>query len=143
MVNTGIITQVQGENITIVFDRPDACGECHACSRGSENCKKHEITLPGKGKVGDHVEVEIDDSQFVAASALAYLPPLAGLILGLVAGYALSMALLHGQSEPLIALASILGVFLGYLIMRRLNPRFSRGRWQPRILAVHEPEKDK
>ena len=47
MTNKGIVTQVNGDVLTIVFDRPEACGDCHNCMRGSEDCAKHTITLRG------------------------------------------------------------------------------------------------
>ena len=136
MLNTGIIAKSEGGILTIVFDRPEACGECHACNRGSEQCQKHVIELRGSGNPGDRVEVEIDDSHVVLASALAYMIPLIGLIAGLAAGYGVSTAAFGRASEPVMAVFALLGTVLGYLLMRALNPRFARGRWQPRIVSV-------
>ena len=71
MTNKGIVTQVEGEMLTVVFERHEACGDCHACMHGSTDCAKHTVTLRGRAEVGDEVVVEMDDSQVMAASAAA------------------------------------------------------------------------
>ena len=136
MVNTGTVVQSSAGMLTIIFDRPEACGECHACNRGSESCAKHTLVIPGKGEIGQKVEVEIDDQHVVLASALAYCIPLMGLIVGLAAGWLLGRAFPPFQSEPMIALIGVLGVVLGYIIMKALNPIFAKTRWQPKIRAI-------
>ena len=136
MVNTGTISEVKGDLLTIVFDRPEACGECHACARGSESCSKHVIQMKGKGNPGDKVEVEISDDHVLMASAVAYLIPLFGLIVGLAGGYVIASFFLKNNSELLIAFCGFAGVVLGYLMMRLLDPVFSKGRWQPRIVSI-------
>ena len=135
MLNTGKVIQAEGGMLTVVFDRPEACGECHACARGSESCAKHTLQIEGDARPGDWVEVEIDESHMLMASAVAYLIPLAGLIIGLAAGWAATRG-----NEPVMALCALLGVAAGYFIMRSLNPRFGAGRWQPRIVSVESAE---
>ena len=139
MINRGIITKAENEILTVVFDRPEACGECHACNRGSESCAKHTIEMKGNGSVGDIVEVEIDDDHVVLASAIAYLIPLAGLIIGMVAGFFVSKSLSHVNEELVSAVGGIVGVAIGYMSMHLLNPRLSKGRWQPHIVRIEKP----
>ena len=141
MTNKGIVAAVSGEMLTIVFDRPEACGDCHNCMHGSDDCSKHTIVLPGRARVGDMVEVEMDDSHVMAASALAYIVPLTGFLLGLFLGY-LAGDLLPINPELTMALFAIVGTALAYLVMRALDPRFSQGRWEPKIVSVQSPEKD-
>lgn len=141
MKNKGIVTDVSGEMLTIVFDRPEACGECHNCMRGSEDCSKHTIHLRGKANKGDVVEVELDDSHVMAASALAYLIPLAGFIAGLAIGWALGGVFTAVNAELLMALFAVIGTAIAYLVMRALDPHFSKGRWEPRIISVIPSEK--
>lgn len=142
MINKGIVTEVCGDQLTIVFDRPEACGECHNCMRGSEDCNKHVIRLHGKAERGDVVEVEMDDTHVMAASALAYLIPLAGFILGLFAGWMLRGVLPAFNEELLMALCAVIGTGAAYFVMRALDPHFSRGRWEPKIVSVSKPAGD-
>ena len=134
MTNKGIVKEVNGEMITVVFERQEACGDCHACHLGSTNCAKHTITIPGKADVGDEIVVEMDESHVMAASATAYMIPFAGFMIGLLSGYALKL------SEPVMALCAVAGTAAAYLVMRVLDPILSKGRWEHHIVSVKKPE---
>ena len=134
MTNKGIVKEVNGEMLTVVFERHEACGDCHACHLGSTNCAKHTITIAGKAEVGDEIVVEMDESHVMAASATAYMIPFAGFMIGLLAGYVLKL------SEPVMALCAVAGTALAYVIMRRLDPILSKGRWEHKIVSVTKPE---
>ena len=134
MTNKGIVKEVNGEMLTVVFERHDACGDCHACHMGSTDCAKHTITIKGKAEVGDQIVVEMDESHGMAASATAYMIPFAGFMIGLLGAYAL------GLSEPLMALCAVAGTAAAYLVMRALDPILSKGRWEHRIVSVTKPE---
>ena len=135
MTNKGIVKEVNGEMITVVFERHEACGDCHACHMGSENCAKHTITIKGKADVGDEIVVEMDESHVMAASATAYMIPFAGFMIGLLGAYALDL------SEPVMALCAVAGTAAAYLVMRALDPILSKGRWEHHIVSVTKPEK--
>ena len=134
MTNKGIVKEVNGEMITVVFERHEACGDCHACHMGSTNCAKHTITIKGKAEVGDEIVVEMDESHVMAASATAYMIPFAGFMIGLLGSYALGLA------EPLMALCAVAGTAAAYLVMRALDPILSKGRWEHHIVSVTKPD---
>ena len=136
MTNKGVVKAVNGDMLTVVFERHEACGDCHACMRGSSDCSKHTVTIPGKAQVGDVVVVEMDDSHVMAASATAYMIPFAGFMIGILGSYAL------GLSEPVMALCAVAGTAVAYGIMRVLDPHLSKGRWEHRIVSVSKPEKE-
>lgn len=136
MTNKGVVKEVNGRMLTVVFERHEACGDCHACMHGSSDCAKHTVTIPGEAEVGDIVVVEMDDSHVMAASALAYMIPFAGFMLALVVSWLL------GASEPVMVLCALAGTALSYLLMRALDKRFSKGRWEQRIVSVTKPEKE-
>ena len=135
MTNKGIVKEVNGEMLTVVFERHEACGDCHACHMGSTDCAKHTITIKGKAEVGDQIVVEMDESHVMAASATAYMIPFAGFMIGLLGSYAL------GLSEPLMALCAVAGTAAAYVVMRMLDPILSKGRWEQHIVSVTKPEK--
>ena len=135
MTNKGIVTEVNGEMLTVVFERREACGDCHACMHGSSDCAKHTIQIRGTADVGDEIVVEMDESHVMAASAVAYMIPFAGFVIGIGGGYAL------GFSEPVMALCAVAGTAVAYLVMRMLDPIFSKGRWEQKIVSVTKPEK--
>ena len=136
MVNKGVVKEVQGEELVVVFDRHEACGDCHACMHGSEDCAKHTIRIKGKAEVGDIIEVEMDDSHVVAATAVAYMIPFAGLMLGLAVGWGLTHFVTAINGELLMAMGAVVGTALAYVIMRVLDPVFSKGRWEQKIISV-------
>ena len=62
---------------TIVYERPQACEKCGACSgRGYTGT----LVIQAHCAVGDWVRVELPDGRFLGASALAYVLPLCGLL---------------------------------------------------------------
>ena len=134
MTNKGIVKEVNGEMLTVVFERHEACGDCHACHLGSTNCAKHTINIKGKADVGDEIVVEMDESHIMAASATAYMIPFAGFMIGLLLGYVLKL------SEPVMALCAVGGTAVAYLVMRVLDPILSKGRWEHHIVSVTKPE---
>ena len=140
MVNKGVVKEVLGEELLVVFERHEACGDCHACMHGSEDCAKHTIKIKGSAEVGDLVEVEMDDSHVVAATALAYMVPFAGFMLGLFGGWALSRVMTTINGELVMAMCAVVGTALAYVVMRFLDPIFSKGRWEQRIISVTKPD---
>ena len=134
MTNKGIVREVNGDMLTVEFERREACGDCHACHMGSTDCAKHTITIRGKAEVGDEIVVEMDESHVMAASATAYMIPFVGFMIGLLGSYAMNL------SEPLMALCAIAGTAAAYLIMRVLDPILSKGRWEHKIVSVRKPE---
>ena len=142
MVNKGVVKEVLGEELVVVFERHEACGDCHACMHGSEDCAKHTIRIRGRAEVGDIVEVEMDDSHIVAETAVAYMIPFAGLVLGLFGGWALSRVITAINEELIMAMCAVVGMALAYVVMRVLDPVFSKGRWEQKIISVTKPEEE-
>ena len=142
MVNKGVVKEVLGDELVVVFERHEACGDCHACMHGSEDCAKHTIRIKGRAEVGDLVEVEMDDSHVVAATAVAYMIPFAGLVLGLFSGWALSMVITAINGELIMAMTAVVGMALAYVVMRFLDPIFSKGRWEQKIISITKPEEE-
>lgn len=136
MTNKGVVTEVNGDTLTVAFERHEACGDCHACMHGSESCAKHTVKLKGKANVGDIIEVEMDSSHVMEASALAYMLPLAGFIIGLAGGWLVSKGMNSRSGELMMALFAVLGMAVAYVIMRVLDPKLSKGRWEQKIVSV-------
>ena len=134
MTNKGIVKAVNGDVLTVEFERHEACGDCHACMHGSTDCSKHTITIRGTADVGDEIVVEMDESHVMAACATAYMIPFAGFMIGILGSYA------AGLSELLMALSAVAGTAIAYGIMRVLDPVLSKGRWEHRIVSVSKPK---
>ena len=130
MINKGIVTKVEGDMLTVIFERHEACGDCHACMHGSTDCSKHTVQIRGKAEVGDQVVVEMDDSRVMEASAAAYLVPFAGMMLGLGAGWWFGGLQSAINRELVAAACAVLGTAAAYFIMKLLDPKLAKGRWK-------------
>jgi positive regulator of sigma E activity len=114
-----------------------AAGACAACA-GGRGCALRWLGRAGGGTTlevpergldgrhlapGDGVVLEVSDGELLRSAALAYLPPLAGLL-----GGPLAAMLLDLRSEPVAVLAAALGLALGWGAsrswLRRSPPRF-------------------
>ena len=130
MERLGEVTKVDGKWLEITFCRPSDCDKCHACMGGS---KTTTLRLQGKANVGDSVLVELPASTVTTASLIAYGLPLAGLLIGLMAGNALIP--LENSLGALIGALVGLALPLAYLFVtekkRRTDPK-----WTPQIKRI-------
>lgn len=133
MEKVGEITGVVGDELEITFCRPEDCGHCHACDGGQ---KPTVIRVAGKGRVGDYAAVELPAGTVVKASLLAYALPIAGLMLGMLAGRALG-----GDGPVSVALGGAAGFGLSELaVMLTEKGRRASAKWQPTLRQVFPRE---
>jgi positive regulator of sigma E activity len=114
-----------------------AAGACATCA-GGRGCALRwlcredggaTLEVPARGVDGRHlapgdgVILEVSDGELLRSAALAYLPPLAGLL-----GGPLAAMLLDLRSESVAVLAAALGLTLGWGVsrfwLRRSPPRY-------------------
>jgi sigma-E factor negative regulatory protein RseC len=111
-------------------------GACGACA-GRRGCALRWLAGPGNPNVevaspvpdalplrpGDGVIIEIDDSELLRAAALAYIPPLVGLLAGPVA-----VAALASGGELAAMAGAVMGLTAGWgasrAWLRRSPPRY-------------------
>lgn len=130
MERLGEVTKVEGKWLEITFCRPSDCEKCHACMGGD---KMTTLRLEGKANVGDKALVELPASTVTQASMIAYGLPLAGMLIGMLAGD--QFIPLGGSLGALIGAAVGLALPLAYLLIterrRRTDPK-----WTPRIKRI-------
>ena len=130
MERTGEVTAVKGEWLEVTFCRPADCEKCNACGMGQ---KQASMMVRGQAKGGEQVIVSMPTSTVMQASLLAYVLPLAGLLIGLFAGMALFPPAenLAGFIGGLIGLA----IPLAYVVLTEKKRR-QDGRWQPTLVEI-------
>ena len=136
MERLGEVTAVDGKWLEITFCRPADCEKCNACMGGNKTTTPR---LEGKAEGGDQALVSMPASTITQASLLAYILPLAGLLIGMLTG------------DALIPLENSLGAVIGALVglalpliwllatekKRRNNPK-----WTPKLVRIiHAGEK--
>lgn len=130
MERTGEVTAIQGEWLEVTFCRPADCEKCNACGLHQRTAS---LMVRGKARLGDQAVVSLPSSTVMRASLLAYVLPLAGLLIGLFAG----MALLP-QAENAGALAgALIGLAIPLLgVVLTEKKRRQSDRWQPTLLKI-------
>lgn len=137
MERLGEVTAVDGKWLEITFCRPSDCEKCHACMGGD---KTMTLRLEGKAQVGDKALVEMPASTITQGALLAYALPLAGMLIGMLAGDALLP--LDGAFGAITGAAVGLALPLIYLLATEKKRR-SDPKWTPqlkRILHMGEEE---
>lgn len=103
---TGTVVGGTGHVARVSIDS-NACGDCHACSLGSAS-KDNVIEVNALNNVGadsgDPVFLEVSGSKVMKASAVMFLIPFSGFIIGFLTGY-YPVWHLVGSSRTVIAVA--------------------------------------
>lgn len=137
MDRLGEVTAVDGKWLEITFCRPSDCEKCHACMGGE---KMVTVRLEGQAAVGDKALVSMPTSTITRGALLAYMLPLAGMLIGMLAGDALIP--LENSLGAVVGAVVGLSVPLLYLLAtekkRRTDPR-----WTPQLKRVlHAGDED-
>jgi positive regulator of sigma E activity len=142
MVRKGKVVGVSEGHLSIEFERPQACKECHQCD-GSRHA--HRVLLPGRGNIGDRVSVEMPEGSIAKASLLAYTVPLALVLGGLLAAEFLRPAVAPGMSaDGFAAICAGVGLLLALVYLRLIDGRIrGKKRWMPQIVSVEPGEQTK
>ncbi len=130
MVRPGQVVSLEKDRMMVKFTRLSACKGCGGCIASMK--KEALIPIKGKAQPGDYVAIEMPDAHVVKASLLMYVLPLAGFLLGLLAG-----ALLLPHSELLVAACAVGGMLLALGILALVDRKLSlRSQWQPHLVGV-------
>lgn len=137
MKEIGEITDVDRGVATVRIQRNPSCGSCTACGMG-KNQKEMFLKVSndlGAG-LGDWVELDLEAVSLLKASAIVYLIPLIGLIIGVGLGYLLASKF-SGNAELYGALGGILLTVLSFLGIKALDPVFSKkGEYSPKMISI-------
>ena len=132
MVRTGRVVSAQDGKLEVCFERPEMCAHCGGCAGQPQESL---VRIPGDAPVGSRIDVDMPEGQVLKASFLAYVIPLAMLLLGLWLGSALF------QKEAFAALAGIGCMLLSWFALRWVDGAVKkRAGWSPRIVKVHDED---
>lgn len=121
-----IIEVVDEKTAKLKMQRHSACASCGKCITSSE--KKDilvEVENTIGAKVGDHVEVNMENVKVLKATALAYLIPLVGLLVGTIGTYFILESIgIKSNIEIISALVGFLTTFICYFILKKNDKKF-------------------
>ena len=132
----GTIERFEGKYAIVKIERHDMCGDCHACELLTD---KKSCTLrcvnEVKGKIGDRVEVDLENQVFLKATYMMYGLPFIGFMLGLMGGYVLQAYLHISWGEILCVITALLGmgIMLGFIRIRDKKSAYKK--YLPHIKA--------
>lgn len=133
----GRIEQVEGNLVTVSIERQDMCGECHACEVVGEirtcTIKCHNIC---KGKQGETVEVELENTIFLRATALMYGVPLGGMMIGIGMGFLIPSGMGESVREACMAALGLIGMGIGLLWLRKKDRNKAYDNLLPRAVKI-------
>lgn len=133
----GKVEQVEGKFATVSIERQDMCGECHACEIVGE-IKKCTIKCQNlcEGIPGESVEIELENSTFLKATALMYGMPLIGLVGGLGLGLLAPSSLGEQVREATMAILALGGMGAGLLWLKKKDSHRKYDTLLPRAVKV-------
>lgn len=132
MTEKGRLVEILNDGYVVVeVDRQEACGSCSArsaCNPGAGG-RTHRATVWSgiPVAIGDLVEIEIADGAMARAVFWAYLVPAALMLAGIFATwFGLSGTGLDSRKDMLAALGGLVGVGIGFILMRLINSRIRK-----------------
>lgn len=129
----GVVVSVGGKYAEVVSHRQGACGGCHAessCAVLSGGAGKRETKIrvlnPVGAQVGERVEIEISEGNFMKASFLVYgLPIVVLVLLGSLGRYlALELGVAPASAESVGGVVGVLALGLSFWWLHRINVRY-------------------
>lgn len=124
MKEAGLVLETWDNKAKVQFNRTSACAKCKACGMMAG---QSQIVITAQNalhaKEGDRVEVQFTTKNALATSAIAYLFPLAMLILGVILGFMIPAPM---DRQPFAAIMGIAFTAVAFLILKLANPYFKR-----------------
>jgi sigma-E factor negative regulatory protein RseC len=127
-----LVISIDGSYAEIRTEEKSACGSCEArngCATAavSEAMEKPPTLLralnPIGARPGEKVVVGIEEAALNTVSMFFYAVPLAGLIIFALLGQFIAQWTGSDAGEPLSALGGVLGLVLGFVLLRRFIAR--------------------
>ena len=134
MNQQGYVIEIVDKNTAkLRMQKHSACTSCGKCKDLSSESKEILVEVDNTigAKIGDYVEVNMENINVLKATALAYLVPLAFLLIGTATSYFVLYSL-TGIEEIIIELISgSIGVFLmlvAYILLKKNDKKFHESR---------------
>lgn len=126
MKEAGEVVKIEDGRAHLVFNRTSACSKCGACGMIAG---KSSVTVEAQNtlgaKEGDRVELEFSTKNAMKSSLIAYIFPLAMLLLGVLIGYYAPQTVFETKD----VFAAILGIVFAaaaFVVIKLLNPLFKK-----------------
>ncbi|MDE3345161.1 SoxR reducing system RseC family protein [Clostridioides difficile] len=127
-----IMEIVDDRTAKLKMQRHSACAACGKCATTNSAESKEilvEVDNTIGAKVGDHVEVSMDNMNVLKAAVMAYIIPLIALLVGTIGTYYILGAI--GMTTGVEAISGLVGICLTiicYLYLKKNDKKFRDSR---------------
>ncbi|MDI0265882.1 SoxR reducing system RseC family protein [Clostridioides difficile] len=127
-----IMEIVDDRTAKLKMQRHSACAACGKCATTDSTESKEilvEVDNTIGAKVGDHVEVSMDNMNVLKAAVMAYIIPLIALLVGTIGTYYILGAI--GVTSGVEAISGLVGIcltILCYLYLKKNDKKFRDSR---------------
>ncbi|MBS5788543.1 MAG: SoxR reducing system RseC family protein [Clostridioides difficile] len=132
MNQSGFIVEIIDEvTAKVQMQQHSACAHCGKCATVSSESKDILVEVDNTygAKVGDHVEVNMDNINVIKAATIVYIVPLIALLVGTIGTYYTLNALgFSGNTEIICAGVGIALTLASYLWMKANDKNFKDSR---------------
>lgn len=140
MREIGKVVKIEDNQATILFVRGTACGECGKCQVGKD---KLEMVMTADNdvgaQVGDEVEIELENMNFMTAVTIAYGFPLLALAAGIFGGYygSLALGIEDNIAQGIGAVLGIASLAVSYIVIKFKDESISKmKKFKPVIIGI-------
>ncbi len=137
MAEQGRVFEVGQGVAKVTMERHEACKNCHACDMGKSQEMIMTATPLCDVKVGDLVEVHLENKDFLKATLIMYGIPLSALVLGFVLGY-YGAEFFSFNGDVVGFITGIVFMKLAFLWIKSKEEKWKKGNYQPVITKVVE-----
>lgn len=136
-----IVKIVNSDTAVLKMKRMSACAKCGKCKSIGDSESQEilvEVNNTIGARVGDTVEVTMDNIDILKATALVYIVPLIGLMLGVFVTYfILTYAKITPHIEAISGVMGIIVMLLSYLILKANDRKFKESKkFLPRVEKI-------
>lgn len=129
--NGFIVEIIDDVTAKVQMQKHSACAHCGKCATVSSESKDILVEVDNSygAKVGDHVEVSMDNINVIKATAIVYVIPLIALLVGTIGTYyILSFSGFSGNIEIISAVVGLVLTLSSYIWMKANDKKFKDSR---------------
>lgn len=137
MAQKGTVESIKDQNVYVKVIREEACAHCKMCTTGLNEGKECIIEAVNKcdAKVGDIVEIDVQNNYFLRATAIMYGIPLLALMLGI----GISLGVLQVKevrgAELISAVIGLIFTAVTYLIINKREKNNKNTQYLPSAVS--------
>lgn len=140
MKEIGKVIKIEEDQATIMIQRSTACGECGNCQVGRE---KLQMVMTADNEVGamvgDEVEIDLENVNFMTAMLIAYGFPLLALMVGIFGGYygMLALGLSDSTAQALGSIIGLVALAASYAVIKYKDDSIKKmKKFKPVIVGI-------